>query len=283
MAEVGDVNGGGGGDDTGGGGGGGGASSTPEWLGGLPEELRGDATLARYADVPSLAKAHIEAHKVAKSKVIVPAAEADDAAWESFYNATGRPETADAYGDFGLDPLPDDAGDDAKAARDAMLGEYREAMHKLGLDPRRASAAVKLDMERIAAAEKAFYAKGDEEIAALQKELGADYEPQKQAARSLFRKIFGEEAAPLADELDRKVGSGLLMRGMMKLAKLTGEHGRTDGDLPGDLGGTANAAEQLRTKFADKGWRDKFNSGDAPTVAEHGRLMEAAKKQARKS
>jgi hypothetical protein len=57
----------------------------------------GDATLSRYADVPALAKAHIEAHKVAKSKVIVPGADADDAQLSAFYDAIGRPASPDDY------------------------------------------------------------------------------------------------------------------------------------------------------------------------------------------
>jgi hypothetical protein len=69
------------------------ASQQPEWMGSLPDELKGDATLSRYADIPALAKAHIEAHKVAKSKVIVPGPDADEAALASFYDAIGRPES----------------------------------------------------------------------------------------------------------------------------------------------------------------------------------------------
>lgn len=263
---------GGGGEGSEGGASGGAAS---EWLGTLPEELRGDATLSRYKDVEALARGHLEAHKVAKSKLAVPAADAGDDVWSGVWDALGRPKEAAGYGDFGLEALPEDAGDDAKTARETMLGGYREKLHEIGVPPKLANAIVAADIQRIADAETAYFGEGQKQIDALKLELGADYEPQKNAAKAMFTKIFGDEAAPIADELDRKVGSATLMKGMMKLARLGGEHGRIDGD-GGELSGATNARAQIDAKMEDKSWRDKYNAGDPQTVAEYNKLLKQA-------
>lgn len=265
------------------GGGAGGGGAAPEWMTGLPDDLKADATLARYADVPSLAKAHVEAHKVAKSKLLVPAADAAPEAWAPVWSALGLPEKADGYGDFGLDPLPADATDAQKQGRDAALGAYREALHKIGVPPKLAGEIVKADMTRIAEAERAYYAKGEEEIGALKKEMGAEYEPKRQAARNAFVRIFGEDAAPLADELETKVGSARLVKGMMKLAELTGEHSRVEGEGGKGFGAVADPEGRLRELNKDSGWRAKLIAGDAAVVAEQKNLLAAAQAKARRA
>lgn len=277
SAGAGELTGGG----SGGAGGAGAGATAPEWMGALPDELKGDATLSRFGDVTALAKAHIESHKVARSKFVVPAADASDEEWGKAWSALGRPESPDGYGDFGLEALPDDADDAAKEARANMVKTYAERLHQLGVPARLASNIVKADIERIQEAEAAYYAKGAEEIAALKKELGADYEPQKNAAKSLFVRIFGEDAAPLADQLDQKVGSGLLMKGMIQLAKLTGERERIIGDSGEGYGGEpSNAQATLDAKMQDKTWRQRYLDGDTSVVAEYDRLLQAAQKQA---
>jgi hypothetical protein len=253
---------------------------TPEWMGGLSEELRGDATLSRYKDLDSFARGHLETKKLASGKLALPAADAGDDVWNGVWDALGRPKEAAGYGDLGFDPLPDDADDAAKTAREAALSGYRDAFHQIGVPPRLASALARADMERIAAAEAAYYGEGEKKLGALRDEMGADYEPQLKAAKSTFLKLFGDDAAPLADELDRKVGSDVLVRGMMKLAKLTGEHGRVDGQGGDITTGGGDAQKQLDAKYADKGWREKLNNGDVAVRAEYDRLLDAAKKQA---
>jgi hypothetical protein len=268
------------GGEGGGGGDGGGGGAPPEWLGGLPDDLKGDATLGRYADVEALARGHLETKRLATSKLAVPAADAPPEAWDAFYTAAGRPESADGYGDFGLDALPDDATDAAKAARGEMVKRYQAALHPLGLNARQAAALVTADIARIEAAQSDYYAAGEAEVNALKKELGADYEPQRLAAKKVFTDLFGEEAGELADELDQKVGSARLVKGMMKLAAKVGESGRIEGDGGEFKGDPANADAALRAKFADKGWREKYNAGDQATLAEHDKLRDAARRQA---
>lgn len=248
----------------------------PAWLGELPDDLKADATLTRYADVPALARAHIEAHKVAKGKLAVPGEGASDEDWGKVWTGLGLPDKADGYGDFGLAALPDDADDAAKEARAAMVGRYQESLHKIGVPPALANKIVAADIDRIQTAERAHYAKGEAEIEALKAELKEQYEPKKEAAKKMFLSLFGPDAAEMADELDSKVGSATLMRGIMKLVEVAGEHVRVDGAGGEAIGGDGDPAAQLSAKFKDRGWREKFNAGDVTAVAEEKRLREAA-------
>lgn len=249
------------------------------WRDGLPDDLKSDATLARYTDVEALGRAHIEAHKVAKSKISLPGADADEAAWGEFYDKIGRPKTADDY-DLPMPELAfgEDATDEAKAEAIAMQKEmfkpYRELAHQLGLRPEQAAGVMKYDLDR----QKAHFEKGAAEIDALKKEMGAGYGPALDSARAIFKRLgFGDE---FAEELDQKVGSANLIRGFMKLAGVAGEPAAPiEGEGVG-LSDGRDPEATLKAKQADPEWRKKYNSGDPATTAEYQRLLGAAQKAA---
>jgi hypothetical protein len=257
-------------------------TTTPTWRDTLPDDLKADATLGRYADVPALAKAHVEQHKTIKqlqgSKLVLPAADAPPEAWDPIFNAIGRPEDAAAY-EF---PLPEGV------ESSPLVDKFRPIAHKLGLTAAQAKGIAEFQNQHAADEASAFYAKGEEEVAAIKAELGGQYDAKLAAAKATFAKIFSgdddaskAEAVALADELDGKLGSGRLMRAMMKLADLAGEHGiiEPDSHIEG-LGSVADAEAKLTELQADPGWREKFNKGDASTVAQRNRLLELAQKQA---
>src|SRR6185369_12579211 len=75
----------------------GGESQSPEWMAGLPDDLKGDATLTRYKSLDDLARGHLETKKLASSKLIIPGDGATDEDWGKFYDALGRPESPDKY------------------------------------------------------------------------------------------------------------------------------------------------------------------------------------------
>jgi hypothetical protein len=239
--------------------------------------LKADATLSRYADIPSLAKAHIEAHKVAKSKIVIPAEDAGDEAWGAFYNQLGRPETPDAY----TIPMPELPVDAPQEARELLAQEYkpfRELAHSIGLNAKQAEALGKFELDR----QNAFYAQGESEIKALREALGQDYEPKVEAGRRAFARIFGddEEALALANELDKKVGSARLVKASMRLAEIMGEHGLIDSDTVEGFGEVKDAEAKIAELQKDASWREKFNNGDAGVRAQYNRLLDLAKKQA---
>jgi hypothetical protein len=251
--------------------------AAPEWMAGLPDELKADATLSRYADVPALAKAHIEAHKVAKSKVIVPGADADDAQLSAFYDAIGRPASPDDY-DLAMPELPVDASAEDRAALAEGFKPYRELAHQLGLTPKQARALSEFDIQRSAD----WYTKGAEEVAAVKEEMKQDYAPKLAAGQKIFAKLAGNDAetALLAQELDRKMTSGRLVKFVMRLGEIAGEHGLIESDTVEGFGDVADAEAKLNELQGDKTWRDRLNAGDVTVKAQRDRLLDLAKKQA---
>lgn len=255
----------------------GGDGAPPDWMGGLPDEMKTDATLRRYADVPALAKAHIEARKVAKSKVIVPGADADEAALGAFFDAIGRPASPDDY-DISMPVLSVDATD---AQRTALAEEYqpfRQLAHEIGLRPEQAKALSDFEIGR----QNAYYAKGDAEIADLKVKMGNDYAPKLAAGQKVWAKIAGEgaEAMLTADAFERKVGSASLVKAIMRLGEIGGEHGLIEDDNVEGFGEVQNAEAHLGELMKDKTWREKLNAGDVTVKRQEERLMALAKRQA---
>ena len=67
------------------------------WRETLPDDLRDDPILARFNDVPAMAKALVSAQKmVGADKVAIPSA-GDAEAWGKVYDRLGRPESGDGY------------------------------------------------------------------------------------------------------------------------------------------------------------------------------------------
>jgi hypothetical protein len=245
---------------------GGGGAAAPEWLGGLPEDLRGDATLGRYKSLEDFARGHVELRKVAGSRVIVPAADADDATRAQFYEAIGRPKDAGGY-EF---EVPEGASPD-------LANGFREFAFATGMPKDMAEKAVKWNNEQIAAQQEAYLTSSQEAVAKVRAET-PDYDTKITAAKQLFKSMGGDAA--IADELDVKLGSENLVKFFIGLAEKTGEHGRVDGDRPGQVAITGDPEAQLDALQKDAGWRERFNAGDVEAVAQRERLMTAARNAA---
>ena len=251
------------------GGEGGGATATPEWLGGLSEDLRGDPTLARYADIEALARGHIETKRLASSRVIVPGKDADQAAWEGFYEAIGRPKDPADY----QITLPD-------GADSALADQFRPIAHQLGLTPRQVEGlvgwnnelATKLQGDAAAAAE-AKRAEGLASIEALKAELGADYAVKERLAQDAARK-FGLDG-DTANKLTETLGDRKTVELFMRIGEAMGEHPRVDGERGGGFGGGGDPEETFNAKNNDPEWRAKVKVDGSPENQEYKRLIDA--------
>lgn len=251
---------------------------TPQatWRDGLPDDIKADATLSRYADVEALARGHLETKKLVGSKLSLPAADAAPEAWGEFWNAIGRPAEAADY-DIKTVELPVDASADDRAALVEATKPFKELAHKLGLTASQATALSEFDLARNAD----FFAKGQAEVDALQAELGNDYAPKLAAAQAAAKQIFpGEVGEKLSIELDRKVGSGELLKGFMRLAEIMGEHDLIETNNVEGFGAVADAQAKITELQGDATWRAKLNSGDAATKAQYDRLLRLAARQA---
>lgn len=253
-----------GGGEQGGGAPGGGAAA-PDWMSSLPDDLKADPTLQRYGDVEKLARGAIDLKRQASSRVILPGEGADEAAWNNFYNAIGRPETADKY----EIPVPD--GADTRIA-DA----FRPVAHKLGLTAAQAKGIVEFNNSQVADQLAEFTRSSEAELAEFKKST-PEYDAKLARAKSLAKDLG--VTPEVADALDVKLGTTNLMKFFFNLADRAGEHGRIDGEDP-NLGGSTDPSKDLDAKMKDADWRAKVKIPGTPERAEYDRLLAAARAQA---
>ena len=74
------------------------AGTQTSWRDTLPDDLKSDATLNKYSDIPNLAKAHIELQKLIGQKgIIKPGKEASPEQIKAFREALGIPSDPSKY------------------------------------------------------------------------------------------------------------------------------------------------------------------------------------------
>lgn len=203
-----------------------------------------------------------------KDLVALPGADADEEALGKFYNALGRPESADQYG-F---EMPDDG--------DAELdGWFRQTAHKHGLSDAQAKGLYdewnEMSGQRFDAIQQSLIDQGEADIKALQKEWGQGYDAQIDAGSRAARALGYDEAALSA--MEEKLGTADMLKLMANIGSKMGEDSFETGDISGGFGTTpAQAKAQMADLRLDQGFMDKYLNGDKDAIAKMNRLMEAA-------
>ena len=194
------------------------AAAPQDWFKALPDALQQDKSLANFASKPieELANGYVETKKLASSKVTLP--KDDDPESFSRFAAAVRPETADAYQ---IDVPEGGATDFA----DAM----RPVFHDAGLHPQQVSRLVEANNAYVERALAQANAKGQEEMDALQAEMGKpEFERGRQAAVNMLNKLGIDPK--FEEDLSRMIGTGNSLRTLFAIAEKTGELGRVDAD-----------------------------------------------------
>lgn len=202
AAHGGNAAGGGAGAGAGGAAGGGAAGSGEgkSWLDGLPEELRDNPTLKRYATAEDSARALISAagRLGAPPEELIRLPKPDDqAGMEKLWNSVGRPDKVDGYGDI---KLPEGSPMDKEA-----LQGFLASMHKAGpFTKSQAEAAAKwygdFGAAQVKAATDSFAAAQAEGKRALQGEWGAAYPQKVDAAASAALRFGGADLQKFVNE-----------------------------------------------------------------------------------
>ncbi len=160
--------------------------AVPEWLAGLPDDLKASPVLTRYGDVAALAKGHLEAQSLIGRKGAVPPKEGDPpevaASWRA---AIGVPEKPDGY------EIAVPEGTAPETWNDGTTATLRTWAHELGLTPAQAQGLAERYAGLVNGAQAEQYEAMETE---LRQEWGAAYDRKVNAGVLAAKEFLSPEA-----------------------------------------------------------------------------------------
>lgn len=229
----------------------------------LPEDLRGDETLATYNDIPSMAKALVETKAWARGRVAIPA-DGDDKAFAEF-GAKLRPEKVEGY-DI---PVPEGMGTETADA-------FRAKAFEMGLPTRWARELAAWHNQQAADAASKQIQAGKDQMVAIELEMGTPAYNQRLSAVANMFKAMGtsdDDAEAVMTQLQHGMEAGPAMKFLFSLAEKTGELEKVDGMEVGlRMGSITPEAAQAELDRQNMATDPEFNKrlGD-PNSAEYKR------------
>lgn len=170
----------------------------PAWMAQLPDDLKTNEGLTKFATIGELGKSYIELDGKLDGTIRVPGENATDAERASFYNSLGRPEQPDGY-KFDEPKLPEGIEYDAKAVQD-----FREFAHKHGLTQGQASAVHDLYHQMFSAGiteyEGVVAKQREEAETELKKEWGDKFDGNIELAKRALKQFGGDEVVAFMDQ-----------------------------------------------------------------------------------
>ena len=213
------------------------------WNSSLPEDMRGIPQVTRYKDLPSFVKGHLELEKkLGAGRVSIPTENAPPEEWDSFYKLLGRPEKPEDY--------KVDRSNDVEMSEDVEKN-LRTQAHRMNLSPRQTQQlfdaygnelkeAMKVRSENLKMAEEM-----------MQERYGANYTRNIAIAQRALAHIDDEEKTLKTLLDDTGIGNH---PAMVELFRMVGDRMVEDGLIPGDVEGTTgreDALEQIKAMEAD--------------------------------
>lgn len=229
------------GDGGGGGGGGDGSGEVAAWYEALPEDLKGNASVTRYAKPEDAARAliHYNGMYGVPENQLLRLPKPDDAeANAAFWNKLGRPEAPDKYGVKMPEGAPfDDAALSAFLAKMHGTGPFTPAMAKAAVDWYQGYAT-----QTATEAKDAVLSERKASTAALKGEWGGAYDSKVSQASAAAERFGGKGLKAFLDE----TGEGddpAVIKAWAAVAEATREAGAGPDDRGHDNGMmTASAA-----------------------------------------
>lgn len=241
----------------------------PAWVADLPEDLRGNQTLAQFKgeqwkDVgPVLAKSYVEARSVMGKKAYdLPQEDWKPEQWQSWHKTIGVPEGPDKYPAYD-EKLAEKAGLTKEVTASAM-----KKFHELGLTPRQAKgllndwylseAANGADLQ-----EKSRQEASAKAVADLKQQYGDKYDSRVALVKSALALGGGD----LADRLE-KAGFGNdpeLFKALVAIGEKTLEDTTARGGKGvGGQDAKSAAAQEIGTLILDKEFQAALMNGMHP-------------------
>lgn len=232
------------------------------WMDTLPDDLKGDKTLARFKSVEDLAKGVIERQSMLGNRIELPKADDPDS-FERFAAAV-RPEKAEDY------KIEVPEGQDATFA-ESMRGVFHEA----GLHPAQVEKLVAANNAYVAQQQAALAEAGQREITDLEASMGkAEFAAAKAATNAWLTRM----GVPVKFDTDlaRLVGAGNSVRLLFDIARRTGELGKvSDSEMALALGTmTPEQAREAAAKLDAKALRNP-NSPESKKMDEYAKIIAA--------
>lgn len=198
----------------------------------LPEELRAEKSLEVITSPEALVKSYVHAQKsMGKDKLVIPDKHATPDDWKQVYSKLGNPEKLEDY-KINLE------GDNA--INEEVMNKVKAAAHEAGVLPHQFEKIVnvfnatgtELSTSQQAAAEAQY----TEQVEALKKEWGEQYDTQLRKANIAFKEFMPEQEQREAFIKSGMGGDPRIVRILANAAKLLSEDvflGHGDGKLGG--------------------------------------------------
>lgn len=182
----------------------GGQAAAPEfnWKGSLPDEIRTSKSFDSYSDdisgLHNMAKSYVNAQSmIGRDKVVLPKPGDDQSVYDAYYDAIGRPKSAEEYKFEGAQ-YPEGMDDQFKSFMDEFSGsmfnqeELAKQFHELGLSNEQAnkafSAIYNQSMEAAYNQVMAASQEHDKAVAALKDEWGEKFDDRLALANRGLRR-----------------------------------------------------------------------------------------------
>jgi hypothetical protein len=216
-------------------------TEAPTWMAQLPDDLKTNESLAKYATIGDVSRGLLDLSGKLEGTVRIPGEDATDEDKSSFFNALGRPETAEKY-EFTRPTLPEGINYD-----EAQEGAFRTMAHEIGLSQAQAEKLYGFYHQNILDSYKEYVntaTKAKEEAETeLKKEWGDQYNGNLEVAKRAMREFGGEEIAkfmegsglgnnPLLVKLFNQIGKAMLEDNLQS-GKVKGEEEERPKSLDG--------------------------------------------------
>lgn len=249
-------------------------TGTQDWRSTLPPELQEDASIKKYSDVSSLARAYVSAQKlIGADKISVPGKHATPEDWKNVYTKLGLPSDVKEY-KVELDK-------DTKVTPEFLQAFLPEA-HSMNLLPQQAKGVLswleKYNVENYGKAKQQMEQRVASELDGLKKEWGAAYDKKFSYAAAVAKEA-GQDFMAYLDE----TGAGNDVR-MIKFLNSLGEKMFKEGEIVEGASSTSNsmtpaqAQEEINKMMGDRNspYFDKSHPGHRAAVDEMQRLFNMA-------
>lgn len=184
-----------------------------DWRSTLPQELQEDASIKKFTDVSSMARAYVNAQKlIGGDKIPVPSKHATEEDWKQVYHKLGLPEKKEDY---------KVAKKEGSMLDDQFLAQYVDKAYEYGVLPQQAQKLAEwfdeANGQAMTQAQQQYEAKVAQGLEDLKKEWGEGYRKKMVGAFKVAEKFGGPE---FVDYLDKtKLGNDVnLIKFLSKFA-----------------------------------------------------------------